>query len=297
MNTRQAARELHAAVAAKLRGPSEGGATLPIDGLFHLSTWMIPSHRDEVLKEVKLRLAPRPAGDEQSRKRCILISTQCIEAGVDVDFPEVWRAFGPYDSIVQAAGRCNRRGLRQTKGVVHVFRPSEAIVPKGLYQTAISQTELLCRIGKANPLDPDSFTDYFKLLYQLSEPDECVIQRERAQLHFEQVDSLFEFIEDNTFPVLVLSNRLTGEKEDSPTDASEIYEAAKKRGFFVREDWRRLQPYIINLLKSSRSQSPFSENLVSAFDPDCGLTLWSGKYLAGLDGIGIKEFAQEDYMV
>ena len=135
------------------------------------------------------------------------------------------------------------------------------------------------------------------MLYQLSVPDECAIQRERAQLHFEQVDSLFQFIEDNTFPVLVLSQRLNGETEDAPTLANEIYETAKKRGFFVREDWRRIQPYILNLLKSSRSQPPFNDCLVPTFDPDCGLTLWTGKYLAGLNGIGIKEFGQEDYMV
>lgn len=299
VNTRQAARDLHAAVASKLRGASTGAPNATIDGLFHLSTWMIPSHRDEVLTEAKRRLAPKHQPSEP-KQRCILISTQCIEAGVDVDFPEVWRAFGPYDSIVQAAGRCNRRGLRPTKGVVHVFRPAEPGIPKGLYHTATSQTDLLRRIGRAEPHDPESFTDYFRLLYQLSVPDECLIQKERAKLHFEQVDELFKFIDDNTFPVLVLNQRFTGAPVDSPTPAAEIYEAAKRRGFFVREDWRHLQPYFINLLFGSRNRPPFQENLRPCeFDPDCGLYVWKGLYRGGVDGFGIsfEGLAMEDSVI
>jgi CRISPR-associated endonuclease/helicase Cas3 len=96
----------------------------------------------------------------------------------------------------------------------------------------------------------------------------------------------------------VLSQRLTGETIDSPTNAAAIYQLAEKRGFFVREDWRRLQPYFINLLHSSRmTGSPFSGYLQPAFDDDCGMFLWTGKYLAGLDGVGIKEFGPEDYTI
>jgi CRISPR-associated endonuclease/helicase Cas3 len=300
VNTRQAARDLHAAIETKLRAQSQGDPTAPIDGLFHLSTWMIPSHRDDVLMEVERRLAPKLEPNDEPKQRCILVSTQCIEAGVDVDFPEAWRAFGPFDSIVQAAGRCNRRGLRPMKGVVHVFRPAEPGIPRGLYHTATSQTDLLRRIGRADPHDPESFTDYFRLLYQLSVPDECLIQKERAKLHFEQVDELFKFIDDNTFPVLVLNQRFTGAPVDSPTPAAEIYEAAKRRGFFVREDWRQFQPYFINLLIGSRNRPPFQENLRQCeFDPDCGLYVWTGLYRGGLDGFGIsfEGLAVEDSVI
>ena len=297
VNTRQAARELHSAVASKLRGASMETTNAAIDGLFHLSTWMIPSHRDEVLTEVKRRLTPNRDQNHLRKQRCILISTQCIEAGVDVDFLEVWRAFGPYDSIVQAAGRCNRRGLRPTKGVVHVFRPTEQPLLRGVYGTATSQTDLLRRIGRAEPNDPESFTDYFRLLYQLSVPDECLIQKQRAKLHFEQVDELFKFIDDNTFPVLVLSQRISGVPDDLSTPASEVYEAARRRGFFVREDWRRLQPFLINLLQSSQSRPPFNEFISPAFDSESGLWIWTGTYLGGLDGVGIAPLGTEDYIV
>jgi CRISPR-associated endonuclease/helicase Cas3 len=296
VNTRQAARDLHSAIAARMRAESWNIPNSTVDGLFHLSTWMIPSHRDEVLTEVRRRLDPKPEKSADPKLRCILVSTQCIEAGVDVDFPEVWRAFGPYDSIVQAAGRCNRRGLRTAKGVVHVFRPAEPRIPKGLYLTATSQTDLLRRIGRADPHDPTSFADYFRLLYELSVPDECVIQKERAKLHFQQVDELFKFIDANTFPLLVLSQRL-GEQNVDFEIPRRIYEASQQRGFFVREDWRRLQPYIINLLHSSRLQPPLNEFIIPAIDSESGLFVWTGNYSGGSGGVGIIPLIPEDYIL
>ncbi|MDA8378307.1 MAG: CRISPR-associated helicase Cas3', partial [Planctomycetia bacterium] len=109
VNTRNAARQLHVEVGKLLEGRG---------GLFHLSTWMMPTHRLEVLDEVRCRLDPKSNAKD---RRCILVSTQCVEAGVDVDFPQVWREFGPYDGIVQAAGRCNRNGRLPQKGKVHIF--------------------------------------------------------------------------------------------------------------------------------------------------------------------------------
>ena len=140
------------------------------EAIFHLSTWMYPAHRLHVLTEVRRRL--------RDARPCFLISTQCIEAGVDVDFPEIWRAFGPYDSIVQAAGRCNREG-KLDKGNVHIFHPEEKekTLPDGVYRTATDQTSLLQKIGKAQPDDPESFGTYFRLLYQITVPDDCPIQK------------------------------------------------------------------------------------------------------------------------
>lgn len=248
------------------------------DYLFHLSTWMMPSHRKIVLDEVRRRL--------ENKQSCLLISTQCVEAGVDVDFPEVWRAFGPYDSIVQAAGRCNRNGNLPNKGKVHVFHPSDKGISKGLYFTATKQTELMRKMNLADPENPESFEHYFRLLYQLSVPDECAIQKARAEFRFEEVDRLFNFIDEKTIPVLILHEKI-GDKEHE-TEAKEIYLSAQKRDFFLRDDWRVLQKNIMNLPYHYLSTSPYKENIGSIFDNQLNFRLWNGIYRGGIQGYGLE---------
>ena len=286
VNTRQAARDLHQTFREQLGSDS--------DGLFHLSTWMMPVHRLAVLDEVRRRLDRK--NKHQGQERCILVSTQCIEAGVDVDFPTVWRAFGPYDSIVQAAGRCNRNGLikNREEAIVRIFHPKDSNPPKGLYSTAIAQTELLRKMGLAVPEDPDSFPAYFRLLYQLSVPDECGIQRARSRLHFKEVDELFEFIEQNTIAVLI-RNYYDGEQFDK-TEGGKLYEEAQSRylgsegnrGYFTRDDWRKIQPNIINLPSHCLKNREVGGKLDKAFnDEAAGLYIWQGAYRSGFQGTGI----------
>lgn len=88
-----------------------------IDGVFHLSALMVPAHRSLVLEQVCKRLA--------QGLPCRVISTQLIEAGVDVDFPVVFREMAGIDSVLQAAGRCNREGRLRHPGLVHVFECPE----------------------------------------------------------------------------------------------------------------------------------------------------------------------------
>lgn len=291
VNTRRSARELFTAVQQK--------AGELKDAVFHLSTWMIPRHRLEVLEEVRRRLS--------ETKPCFLVSTQCIEAGVDMDFPEVWRAYGPYDSIVQAAGRCNREGRlpEPELGRVRVFR-LEGDDPEGrpgIYGTATAQTTLLRRMGRALPEDPTSFGDYFRLLYQISVPDECLIQQNRAELRFEEVSKLFNFIESFTTPLLIVDQIVNG--KPGRTAAWAIYEAARKRpipggqsdGWFTRDEWRRLQPYILNIdYRNRTAQAALARYARPVFDSDdAELRIWgagNAGYSGGLNGTGI-EFAPD----
>ena len=98
------------------------------EGNFHLSTLMYPAHRRAKLEEIRRRL--------REGLPCRVISTSLIEAGVDVDFPAVFREEAGLDSILQAAGRCNREGKRPvSESIVTLFRGEAA--PPPLFQTAI----------------------------------------------------------------------------------------------------------------------------------------------------------------
>lgn len=108
VNTRKAARELQ---------------RLMPEGTLHLSALMCGAHRKEVIAEIKERLKARREGRDQRPLR--VVSTQLVEAGVDIDFPVVYRALAGLDSIAQAAGRCNREGRLEGKGRVVVFVPPE----------------------------------------------------------------------------------------------------------------------------------------------------------------------------
>lgn len=133
--------------------------------LFHLSTNMCPAHRKAVLDEIRLRL--------DSGRPCRLVSTQCVEAGVDVDFPVAFRAWGPLDSIAQVAGRCNRHGSMDRRGTVQVFVPEleggRAYPDRAYEQAAAVAEDMLKRAGrsKLDIHDPALFQKYYKKLYSI----------------------------------------------------------------------------------------------------------------------------------
>ena len=129
------------------------------DGVFHLSAQMCPAHRLEVLEKVKARL-----GDGM---RCLLVSTQLIEAGVDVDFPCVYREIAGCDSMVQAAGRCNREG-RLESGRVILFESSEPhSVPRGELTAAADKGREVVSLPefRDSALSSQAVRRYFQLRY------------------------------------------------------------------------------------------------------------------------------------
>lgn len=126
------------------------------EGSFHLSTNMCAAHRRNVVAEIRKRL--------HGKDVCRVVSTQLIEAGVDLDFDTVYRAPAGFDSVAQAAGRCNREG-RLHRGKVWLFE-TEARPPAGfLRESAQIAQELggLC----SDRLAPDAIREYFRLLYWL----------------------------------------------------------------------------------------------------------------------------------
>jgi CRISPR-associated endonuclease/helicase Cas3 len=163
-----------------------------------------------------------------------LVSTQVVEAGVDLDFPEVWRAIGPLDRIVQAAGRCNREG-RAVEGRVVVFEPTGGRTPRGPYQAGIEEARLLLKQRGADALnDPKLYGLYFKRLFSVVDVDKRQIQTLRGQMDYPEVASRYRLINDDTVPVVVPYGKATRQLEAwcrAPSRAS----------------WQRLQPYVVDL--------------------------------------------------
>lgn len=226
VNTRQHAQDLFEALGDKVEN-------------FHLSTNMCPVHRKVVLATIRARL--------KAGQPCRVVSTQLIEAGVDVDFPEVYRALGPLEAIVQAAGRCNREGSLD-KGRVIVFVPEDHKMPRGDYEVreSLAKTELLegCDLNRA-----DAFDEYFRNLYNnVSRAPEVAVgdgkkpfQDAHAELYFAQVANAYRMIDDETVPVIVRG--YDRKKVDELLQVIQ-YPPSKKAS---REAWRTLQGYTLNL--------------------------------------------------
>jgi CRISPR-associated helicase Cas3/CRISPR-associated endonuclease Cas3-HD len=204
-----------------------------VDGLFHLSTNMCPLHRRSVLDSVKHRLS--------SGEPCRLIATQCVEAGVDLDFPTVYRAWAPLDAVTQAAGRCNRNG-KSTFGTVRVFVPEEEEYPDGAYKQAAGITRILA--AQAGDEGPDihsaeTFETYYRNLYDVSKPED---QREEltnalTRRNFVDVSEEYHIIDNSAVNVLV---------PYSPSDWEDLKNEAAVTGL-TRAWIKKARPHCVSL--------------------------------------------------
>jgi len=171
-------------------------------GSYHLSTNMCPKHRLSVLAKVIKAMS--------DKEPCRLISTQCVEAGVDIDFPVVYRSWGPLDSIAQAAGRCNRNGNLEM-GEMHIIIPEEDKYPDPNYQQAADVTRILAKevgIEKMDIESPEIFDKYYSKLFDINKPENSFQELQTAikGMDFPAVAKLYHIIPKNTINILVPYN-------------------------------------------------------------------------------------------
>lgn len=170
----------------------------------HLSALMCAEHRSAVIAQIRERLAARRNGDSRPLR---VVSTSLVEAGVDLDFPVVFRALAGLDAIAQAAGRCNREGVLPHKGQVYVFVASGGLTPGSLKRGAEVTAEMVKTNRVGARLMPHHFVDYFNRYYSVREIDfdkygvtELLTPKKSA---FRTAAEKFRLIDDNGETVVV----------------------------------------------------------------------------------------------
>ena len=186
VNTRKFAQEVYEA--------------LPSEGRFHLSTLMCPVHRKQKLDEIRERL--------KNGQICRVVSTSLIEAGVDVDFPRVFREMAGLDSILQAAGRCNREGKRSAESSIVTVFESENKVNKLIAVNRDAAEETVR--DWTQPNTTSTIERYFKAYRDFLRNDDksgVITASEKGisgcGLPFEWIAKEFKLIDQNTFTVYI----------------------------------------------------------------------------------------------
>ncbi len=204
------------------------------EGVYHLSTSMYSAHRKRALDEIRERL--------RKGEKCIVVSTSLVEAGVDLDFQAVYRQLAGVDSIIQAAGRCNREGKRPfSQCFTYIFSLDlKEYVPGQRQQIEIAES-LLSDNKSFEELE--TIKRYFEMLYHFRgdslDKKDILKKFNRGNFQFSTVGKEFRLIEENTKTIMI-------PKEE---ESKEILDLLKIKGF-TKELMRRMGPYCVNVYEN-----------------------------------------------
>lgn len=202
------------------------------EGKYHLSTLMYPEHRRKVLEKIRKKLADGEV--------CKVVSTSLVEAGVDVDFPAVFREEAGLDSILQAAGRCNREGKRpKTESVVTVFQ-SESRAPQ-LFAIPIGATRSVLR-RREDFGSEEAIHEYFEELQDLKGEDaqdkkQIIKRMEKGDFPFKSIAEDFRLIENDVKTIFI------------PKEENQFLISRLRRGERTKELFQKLGQYGVSVYK------------------------------------------------
>jgi CRISPR-associated helicase Cas3/CRISPR-associated endonuclease Cas3-HD len=168
--------------------------------LFFLSSDLCPAHREKMLEEVRVRL--------KQGLPCRLVATQCIEAGVDIDFVNLYRALAPLESVIQAAGRCNRNGGSGSLGRVTVFVPDEKgnLYPDAWYESAANKLRVMLENHDVDICSLVDIEEYYRRLYSDAPEDSKELRDAVKQLDYKGAAKAYKIIPAGGFTVIVSYN-------------------------------------------------------------------------------------------
>ncbi|MBU2514682.1 CRISPR-associated helicase Cas3' [bacterium] len=245
------------------------------DAVYHLSTAMCPHHRKQTIRNIR--------EDLRKKLKILVSSTQLIEAGVDFDFPCVFREVAPLESIIQAAGRCNREGKMLEMGSVFIFRLIESGMPDKLYRS-ISDFALEMISESIDGLyQHEFFKDYYqKIINLFVDTDKKNINQLRRNFNFETVAEVYRIIDKSTQSLFI---------KDYSDDSDEIFNTLLNQEFLSKEDYRRIQQYSVQTYENFiiNNRELISEDLP-------GFKVWYGVY-DNYTGISVEPFCADQLIV
>lgn len=218
-----------------------------LEGIYHLSTALCPQHRRDLLAQI--------VADLDAGRPCRVFATQCVEAGVDLDFPTVYRALAPLDAIAQAAGRCNRHDSRPQKGTLTVFVPEEEKYPGKAYQQAAQLTKsLLVEHGHLDLDDPETYREFYQNLYAVANTTDPELEGFIKTQNYAEFARRYRLIETNAVNVVVPYN----------AEAKALMQEARDQG--ITGDWmRRVRGYTVSHFLDRGGPPPYLEPLFLRF--------------------------------
>lgn len=240
------------------------------DEVIHLSQSMCSAHLRRAIETIKERM--------REGKPTKVISTQLIEAGVDLDFPCVWRAHSGLGSIIQAGGRCNREGKMERRGQVFVFSLADGSRPFGNIARGCNATKMLLhKLSNkiTDPTDPEVIAKYYRLFFKdIPDFDTEGIEKDLTEdpedINFESAAERFKLIDDEgTFPVIV----------PYMEEGKALVRKIRNHEILTREDYHRMQEYSVSLRQGDYTtllghgnieQIPWGEDFISVLvDDEC----------------------------
>ena len=240
------------------------------DEVIHLSRSMCSAHLRRAIETIKERM--------REGEPTKVISTQLIEAGVDLDFPCVWRAHSGLGSIIQAGGRCNREGKMERRGQVFVFSLADGSRPFGNIARGCNATKMLLhKLSNkiTDPTDPEVIAKYYRLYFKdIPDFDAEGIEKDLTEdpedINFESAAERFKLIDDEgTFPVIV----------PYMEEGKALVKKIRNHEILSREDYHRMQEYSVSLRQGDYStllshgnieQIPWGEDFISVLvDDEC----------------------------
>jgi CRISPR-associated endonuclease/helicase Cas3 len=227
-----------------------------LSGAALLTSRQIPFDRGPIIERIKTKL--------EAGTRTHLVSTQLIEAGVNLDFPAAYRACGPVPSIIQVAGRCNREG-KLDAGEVHVVLLEDGGSPPGAYKTGRSLTKDF--LSSWDFHDPFVTTRYFdQLLNDRTDTDKNEVLKAEHNMRWKTASERMRLI-DGGITAIVPRN------EEAETLIDQI-----RSGDITRSGWRRLQQYTTTIYDRLADEAAEENMLEYVGDEDDDLVVWTGPY-------------------